>query len=278
MKLQYILLVIMLILLCLVCFTTKEGFTAATQQQLTGEGVNQEENTTLQTLQGISTIRGFIDNPLDSAIELISGDSEEGDGESGIWGYKSSVYNQYQPIECEAYLVGRTGVDDENSWSWNGMNPEPYNRGERVNTLPSDSNYKKRCTSCLNAKDKAMFVDEFYTWYCDAMRGCTDPNVKMWSDMKPFIYAINSVDWDQACRGYYLGFRLSDGETATNPYGKPLNWKQRATCGVFNNIFADMIMLGTKAISAECSAEIVIEQPISDTLSQAADEFFDLFD
>lgn len=112
-----------------------------------------------------------------------------------------------------------------------------YNDGNSGFANYQQGSAKDQCTACTMCHGQKAFVPEYYGWYCDALKECVDdPSLP---DTTPFIYAVNSIDWDNVC---------------SNP--DELNFKQKLTCWIFQSYLGDMFHLYTMNTSASCTLEV----------------------
>lgn len=117
-----------------------------------------------------------------------------------------------------------------------------YNDGDSgfanyENGSTNQGSAKNQCTACAMCHGQKAFVREYYGWYCDALKECVDDASQ--PDTTPFIYAVNNVDWDNACSN-------SDS----------LNFKQKMTCWLFGGYLGDMFHMYTVNTSGSCTAEV----------------------
>ena len=181
----------------------------------------------------------------------------------------AGLCDSYNALESCGSLAnrGRSAPAGEpghsNHWNFDG--------GRHGLTSYNSGNLKDQCTTCAMCHGGQTFVPEYYGWYCDALRSCVDDPTK--PNTKPFIYAVNSVDWDRHCP----------------EDGGDLNYMQRFTCMIFTSFLGDMFDLYTMDQSAGCAVDVTedeLEQvcdensacsAVGDALGSAGDILSDLF-
>lgn len=128
-----------------------------------------------------------------------------------------------------------------------------YNGGSWDRVPSSDTNSKNLCASCKSCIDGNRFIDEYYGWYCDALKAeCNDgdPN-----SMIPFHYSHHSVNWDDKC-------------------GDTNNAQQKLTCNSLNNPAINSFKLFTQPKSTKCALEVSAKE----ALQEAGEEWDELWD
>ena len=132
-----------------------------------------------------------------------------------------------KPVDCAAEIVNIPLTKDE----WQYENSKP--------TTPA----KLKCMKCLACKDKGTFSDDFYAFICDAYAGCYNTPGDSSTDVMPYFYAYDNIDWNN--------------ETCPDASKQPIANK---TCQFMKNNTSslDLLSYSNKAGVIKCNANIAL--------------------
>ena len=111
------------------------------------------------------------------------------------------------------------------------------------NSNPLQTPGKLECMKCLACKDKGAFSDDFYAFVCDAYAGCYDTPGESSTDVMPYFYAYDNIDWNS--------------ESCPDSSQQPLANK---TCQFMKNNKSslDLHLYSNKAGVIKCNANIAL--------------------